>query len=693
MLSPLVRPILLICASLLALPVQAQSRVITQAIEVRSLSLAEAETGIPVELRGIVVFIEGPSAVFVQDDTSTTFFRIEKLPPFTVGDEIKVWGKTRMGLYLPGIDASRAEVVGHRALAPGIPAGYDDLVFGRYHYNRVAVEGIVRSIKPADQNRSVIRLAMGSRVIEVRVEQPLESDRSLIDYRVRVTGLAAGFINERRQLVQPYVRALGWNEVEVIAPAPPASDVPMISAADLLAFRVTGYGEQRVGIDGIVTAIFSREHVFLRQGDTGFAVRLGTPTSLDPGDTVAVAGFPEMDRFSASVVDAELIRRDPGTPPTPIEIDSLEKLVGPLDGNLVSVPGIVRDVFKTETGATLLLAGKTRTVQTRLPENVEPPAVGARVKITGICQVESAAASSGFATRAASVSLRARTAADLIILQQPPWWTARRLAIVLGVVVSLTTMAALWIAILRRQVDRQTEALRRRIESEAALEERQRIAREFHDTLEQELAGVSLRLDALATREMDEKARQLIGASRNLVSRIQSETRDLIRDLRDSTEIAGDLKTALSGVAARLTEETSTRVTVETPATLPRLPAAVVHDLRMIAREAATNAIKHGSARHVTIVAEATDTRLHLKVTDDGKGFAPSAFTDDRRGHFGCAGIRERARKFRGEVTWKSVPGEGTAVDVSLSLVFQGSSNLTSAESAPSKYEPKPAII
>ena len=99
----------------------AQDRLITKAIEVRALSFADADTGIPARLRGVVVFIEGQSSIFVQDETSTTFFRTRQAVPH-VGDEIEVQGATRMGLYLPGLDFSTFRVVGQRALPPGIPA-------------------------------------------------------------------------------------------------------------------------------------------------------------------------------------------------------------------------------------------------------------------------------------------------------------------------------------------------------------------------------------------------------------------------------------------------------------------------------------------------------------------------------------------------------------------------------------------
>ncbi len=650
----------------------ATERTLTKAIEVRSLSFAEAATGIPVELRGVVVFLENASAVFVQDETSTTFFRTHATQLPKIGDEIAIHGRTRMGLYLPGLDYSTFEVLGHRAMPPGIPARYDDLVFSRYHYQRVAVEGVVRAISALGAKGSLVRLAMGSRVLEAQVEAPSEPNRVLVDYKVRITGLAVGVINKRRQLVQPYLRVSGWDEVEVMAPAPPVSEVPAISAEELLAFRVSGHGEQRVRIGGTVTAVLPNEQVFLRQDNIAFAVRLAQPASLAVGDDVAVVGFPEMDRSTAAVVDAEIVRRQAGVPPEPIALASPDRIDDIHDAALVRVTGAVRDSFKTDDGVTLLLDGKGRTVQARIPSVNDPPAIGTIVAVTGIAQVELSRSNSGFSASTGIVTLRGRSADDLGVLRAPPWWTVRRLGLVLAALAGIVALAFLWIAILRRQVDRQTTALRERIESEATLEERQRIARDFHDTLEQELAGVSLRLDALATRQSDEKGRQLVSASRNLVSRIQAETRDLIGDLRDTPESAGDLRAALGAVAERQTGDSGVEIRFASAGVFPRVEPRIVHDLRMVARESVTNAVKHGQATRVEITLEGEPLQLVLRVRDNGRGFDPATAQAEMRGHFGCAGMRERARKIGANITWDSRPSEGTTVVITLALAANG---------------------
>jgi signal transduction histidine kinase len=661
---------------LAAIPAAAQERVITKAIDVRSLSPAEAESGIPVRLRGVVVFVESVSAVFVQDDTSTTFFRLAGPPLPQVGDEIELTSKTRMGLYLPGLNHTKFRVLGTRELPPGIPVQYDDLHFGRFHYERVTVEGVIRSIAPASGDRTLLRLAMGSRVIEVHVEAP-PPERPLVDHRVSITGLAAGQINApRRQLVQPSLRVVNWSEVKVLAAGPLAADVPQVSAEELLAFRMSGLGQQRVRISGVVSAAFGEEQVFLQQGEMAFAVRFGQPVEVAAGDRIAVVGFPSMERFSASVVDAELLAREPGRPPPPLDIDSLDELYGKTgdphpgrhDGQLIRVSVTVRDAFKSEEGTTLLVQGGARTIQARVPEGTILPAPGASARVTGICQVETSVPGAGFQSRPALVSIRVASPAGVEVLRTPPWWTARRLSLMLAGLAGVTLLAGLWIAVLRRQVRRQTAALRHRIETEAAFEERQRIAREFHDTLEQELAGVTLRLDALATRISDEKGKGLVTASRNLVSRIQVETRDLISDLRDAAETAGDLMAALAMVAARHSSDSDLQVRLNATTPVPPLPAATVHDLRMIARESINNARKHGRATFVSIDVEANPHQLALRIIDNGCGFDAAAALVGKRGHFGCAGIRERGRKMGAEVTWQSALQKGTTVEVVLPL-------------------------
>lgn len=639
--------------------------------EVRSLSVARAEAGLAVDLTGIVTFSEPPNTAFIQDATAGTFFRLGGAPPPRPGDAVRVRGRTFPGLYLPGIEDARFEILGHHGPPEAVPASFDDLISGRYHYQRVVVEGIVRAVTPQEEGTSVIQLALGSRRIEVRVESPPPDDEDRTDARVRVTGLAAGHINARRQLVAPYLRCAGWSEVATLQPGTAPDAAPRLSAEQLLNFDAAGQGGHRVRVQGTVLAAFPRGELFLRDGEAAIAVRLlATEPGPAPGDTVEAAGFPEMDRFSASLADARLVGWEPAPGPVePVAASFSQLLEGSRDGDLVRVTATLIDRFRTEAGEVLVLQQGDRSLRAYAPDGTAGFPPGTQLRVAGICQVESTVGSE-YRSTPASVALRIRSAADLAVLASPSWWTARRLGGGLAIALVAMLLSALWIALLRRQVAHQTVALRHRIEHEAALEERQRLAREFHDTLEQELAGLSLRLDAAITRGVDAKLQGLLEGSRGLVSRIQTETRNLVSDLRDAGDEPGSLATALRTLAERQPPDLVPAIRVRTPAPegLVPLPPRTVHHLKMIAGEAVSNALKHAGAGRIDLVLESEADAVVMKIIDDGRGFDAERETRGQPGHFGCMGIRERCARLGAAVSWRSRPGTGTTVEVRLPL-------------------------
>lgn len=665
------------CMTLVA---QDSPKVLTKAIEVRSLPAEEARKGLPVHLRGTVTFFDGRDAVFLQDETAGTFFRPEPNKIFTPGDIIEIHGTTQPGLYVPGLYLSTTvnpawKVVGHGPLPEPIEARYSDLIAGRYHYQHVAVEGVVRSLTTFDERRingdgrtarSLMRVAMDGEVLEVRVETGLQTAPA-IDSRIRITGLVAGIINSRRQLVAPYLRIEDWSSVQILEPALPEAEVPRISGNEMLTFRMSGPVDRRARLFGTVTAVVSETLAYVRSDQNAFGVGFAQPTSLEVGDRIELMGFTDMDRFSAKVADARLLSREAGPRPLPVELRIDESIAGTHAGDLVAVTAKVTDSFRTESGPGLTLQRGGRALQVRGPLPSTLPAVGSSIRVVGVCQVESSVGTRYNASPDAVV-IRLRNPADLSVMESPSPWTVRRLAAVLAVLLATVLLAALWIALLKRQVSRQTAILRVKIGSEAALQERQRIAREFHDSLEQELAGLNLRLDAVASRNMDERGRGLLETSRNLVARIQAETRNLISDLRNPAELAGDLAAALQDIADRHRERPGVEVSMTSAAGLPRLPARTVHHLRMIAGEAVTNALKHGQPTQVALNVQVDQDHLEVSVTDNGRGFDPDTETRGKAGHFGCVGIRERCRALGAKADWFSQPAEGTRFVVTLTL-------------------------
>lgn len=662
-----------------AIPSHAQLR---NAHDIRTLPYERSLEKLPVELTAVVGFVESGGTVFVQDNTAGTHLHFKPARnDLRVGDRVRVKGTTTPGLYLPGIDVLEIEVLGHEPPPAAIPAIYDDLATGRFHYQRVLVEGLGRTLTPLDENRSLLRLALGSRVIEVRVDSPPESAPSVIDARLRITALAAGGINDRRQLVFPYLRVTDWSDVAITRNAAAPESLPVISVAALLRFGAADEPHHRARIRGTVLAAFEDGRVFLRDVtpppppreikedeppkpplSPAIAIHLSTTPSLRAGDLAEITGFPVMAGFSASLADAEVLTSQAAKPPAAAIVTLREFQNGSHDADLVQLaaPAILNDFFRTNDGYELrLTSGGTSIRVFHLQNNPPRLELGSACQLTGICLVESST-DKGFRSEPDRASLLLRSLDDLQVLSTAPFWNARRLVFAIALLGSLVLLTLVWITLQRRQITR----LETKIAHQATLDERQRIAREFHDTLEQELTGLSLRLDAATTRPLEDKARSLLETSRSLVSRIQSEARNLVSDLRDTAH-ATTLPEALQILASRAPDGIAIEIDLHP---IGPIPPHVTHHLRRIAQEAITNALKHAQATQITLHLSSTPSLLTLRITDNGRGFVADAETHGQPGHFGCIGIRERGRKIGAEVRWESAEGKGTSVGLSLPL-------------------------
>ncbi|HVJ46031.1 MAG TPA: sensor histidine kinase, partial [Luteolibacter sp.] len=272
-----------------------------KAIDLRSLTPEEADEHRPARFRGTFIYQDNNNAVFLQDETAGALFWHKGETGFQPGDIVEVTGTTRSGLYVPGLEKVTFKVVGHGPMPEAIDASYDDLLSGRYHYQWVTVEGIVRSTRIDASDRTTIRLAMGARIVEIQLSD--YAGDFLIDHKIRVTGLSAGGINDRYQLIQPYVWPRSAADIEVITEPPAMEELPTVSAGNLLTFRPTARTGHRVKMSGTVLGSFPDGRVFIRDGKSAVSVKLSQPESISPGLRIELLGFPEMESFSASLVD------------------------------------------------------------------------------------------------------------------------------------------------------------------------------------------------------------------------------------------------------------------------------------------------------------------------------------------------------------------------------------------------------
>src|SRR6185436_16382634 len=137
--------------------------------------------------------------------------------------------------------------------------------------------------------------------------------------------------------------------------------------------------------------------------------------------------------------------------------------------------------------------------------------------------------------------------ADVAVVSAPTWWTAQRLTVAVATLLGLALAAFIWVGMLRRRLAEQTAVIREKIQREAALEERHRMAREMHDTLAQSFSGLGFQLDALNTGIPAEAAgaRKQLETARQMVRHGQEGFRRSLFNLRAQELERGALDEAL----------------------------------------------------------------------------------------------------------------------------------------------------
>jgi len=199
------------------------------------------------------------------------------------------------------------------------------------------------------------------------------------------------------------------------------------------------------------------------------------------------------------------------------------------------------------------------------------------------------------------------------------------------------------------------------------LAERNRIAREWHDTLLAGFSAISWQLDATLKRltEKPETAAEAVQMARTMVQHYRAEARRVIWDLRRSEPEPESLSSALSAVLAELTRDRGITARVEVDGAPVPLPGETVQNLLRICQEAASNAILHGAPSSIEIRLRFAPGQVTASVRDDGAGFDPQRIPP---GHFGLEIMRERARRINGELQISSQPGAGALITATVPL-------------------------
>jgi signal transduction histidine kinase len=205
--------------------------------------------------------------------------------------------------------------------------------------------------------------------------------------------------------------------------------------------------------------------------------------------------------------------------------------------------------------------------------------------------------------------------------------------------------------------------------------ERERIARELHDTLLQSFQGLMLRLQVVDDLLPPGRAKEQLELSLERADQAIAEGRRAVYNLRSATTPGNDLAEALREAADEMVGEGTATFRLVVEGRVRDLHPVLRDEVYRIAREALRNAFSHGRAQHIETEITYGVRAFRLRIRDDGEGIPPEILEAGRPGHYGLPGMRERAKQIGGKLDIWSGAGAGTEIELSIagSIAFRTS--------------------
>lgn len=674
------------------------------------------DEGLRIEARtsGIINHIsDQQTEIAIQDGKAAIWLPMHVNRPrdLKLGQEVEVGGYLQKGKFAPDFVVQSLEVIGEPGLPePEIVTG-SELLSGAYDCQFVELSGIVRAVQPwsaLGRDHAIMHLdAKGTRILVLTPSNQLEGLSGLMDAVVRVKGITAVAVNESGQVLTAQMRVTQPELIEVLQPPRDALTLPLTPLKGLLGHPVSGAPGHRIRTRGTVTHFQNDESFQIQDEEHGVRVWITGKIELPAVSSfVEVIGFPKPGSVSPALEDGQVRILGTSTALAPAVMNSARDAFSH-EGRVVRVRGRLVETQTDVSPARLLLKDGSLLFAAEfngsIPRDALPARPGAIITVTGIAEgsLASPQQEEGY-LKSRDLLIRLRSLSDVRVVEPAPWWTPLRLAVALAATgsalvtvmffaglltrknKSLVTAEAELVAAkdaLAKRVETRTDQLHAQLsarrdeltEYSAVTAERNRLARDLHDSLEQTLAGAALRMDAAndllphpgatdtepARRQM-EKAAELLRLS-------QSEVRRTVWGLRSLALEKYSLVEALRDSVRLLTEDTGITTNLDLYDSDAGLSIEQECELLHIAQEAIANVLKHANATSLEIALLRKDGMIVLTVKDNGHGFDPSIPIANDRPHYGQQDMRERAQLLGASLTVKSEVGGGSCIQVSLS--------------------------
>ena len=573
----------------------------------------------------------------------------------------------------------------------------EDLSSERWNDKPVRVRGFVRNAfrDDIDPDFLFIVLQDGNSQAYAVCEHG-ETPISLVGSEIIVSGICRNTSGKgSRRYLSRMVFFSPTNEIQVVQASALGENVPVLDTTGCQ----TAEDVQNLGICkvvGRVLAVTGPDEVLLCT-DKGAFVKVGLTDAERPVvDTVIeVVGFPATDFYFVNLTGARWHPSGAALPlPKPARAMTAAQLYTDYRGHTATpnvdyhgmrivLTGVLR--HRPSTGGLSaidrpLLDDGGRLVPiicNACPDALRKVKVGSKLSLTGVCVVEVDNWYPGAPFPLVSgLALALASDDDVVVLQEPSWWTSGKLLLLVFVLGAVLLGIAVWNVLLQRKAEKRGRTLAQaRLAQYGArlrLGERTRLAVELHDSLSQTLAGIAMEVGTAV--QFSETASpdlvcHLTRASQT-IDACRQELRNCLWDLRSHALEAPGMAEAIRLTLARTAAHVS--LVIRFPVPRHYLSDNLVHNTLCIVRELVSNAIQHGRAAAVRIAGSLEAGRLLFSVSDNGGGFDPAKAPGVREGHFGLLGIRERVSRLNGELQIESRPGQGTRVRVALPLSQDG---------------------
>lgn len=630
-------------------------------------------------IRGVVTYIDraAPDGLFfIQDDTAACLIRLWLRVPrleFEAGQLVELIGYVAGRGAVPEFSAQGCAVVGRASLPVPLRYPFEAAQKQRRNGQWLELQGVGRKLGSEGE------LLLMTREGPVEVKLPKEflpALRPCVNSLVRIRGVYW-------DQAKPMLLVASPHYLEIMEAAPEDSfALPVFPIGAVLKQEFEPWSVRRQKIAGVVTS--KREDHFTVQDVTGgISVELDAPLDLKVGEGVEVVGFLSKRAAGVCLTGALVQSRATGPVPLALGLEAESGLDRSKNDLLVTMEATLLQIIVQGGTQIVDLQTGQRAFRAflplkdgRLPEVVN----GSKVRVTGVSQIEELEAAVGAEVAVAQplvakLELLLRAPGDLVVLQRPPWWNWKHTATLIGVSVLGAITSVVWIRTLRRRVEERTQALQEtmgRLQQEtqtsATLAERERLAGEIHDSVEQGLSAIIMQMDTAAklVHRPDEVSRYLTLA-RNMAGFSRSEVQHAVWGLQSPLLENADLPAALRRIAQDISAGGTVRVTVELVGEARSLPRVIEHHLLRAAQEAVNNAVKHAQPETIQITLTYQADSIGLQVRDDGCGFDPQAVSAGLR-NFGLKGLHMRTKKIHGSLNITSQPGAGTSVEMVVPL-------------------------